>query len=468
DTAARVFGYMWQSSYNLRGIYETPVLPAVDANSGIPDRSLVEKIIHTARQDGRTILTEFESKEILAAYGIPVVETCVAKTEDEAVECAEKIGYPVVVKLYSHVITHKTDVGGVQLNIRDADAVRQAYRTIKSAVQAKTQTSALFLGVTVQPMVKTDGYELIIGSSLDPQFGPVLLFGAGGQLVEVFQDRAIALPPLNTTLARRMMEHTKIYKALQGVRGRQSVDMAALEQLLVAFSQLVVEQRWIKEIDINPLLAIPPTSLNAGGLIALDARIVLHAQEVTEEQLPELAIRPYPSQYVGQWTMKNGTPVTIRPIRPEDEPLLVQFHQTLSEESVYLRYFHLIKLSQRITHERLTRICFIDYDREMALVAEYQDPQTAAKQILAVARLSKLHGTDTAEFSMLVSDRHQCQGLGTELLRRLIQVGRQEKIGRITASILTDNYGMQRVFEKLGFRLQPTNDSTVMQAEFVV
>ncbi|MBD2452527.1 bifunctional acetate--CoA ligase family protein/GNAT family N-acetyltransferase [Nostoc sp. FACHB-87] len=491
DTATRIFSYMWQSSYNLRGIYETPVLPTVDPQSGIPDRNLVANIIASARQDGRTILTEFESKQILAAYGIPVVETCVATSEDEAVKCAESIGYPVVVKLYSHVITHKTDVGGVQLNLRDAEAVRQAYRTIKSSVEEKiakdphysalsTQHSALFLGVTVQPMVKTDGYELIIGSSLDPQFGPVLLFGAGGQLVEVFQDRAIALPPLNTTLARRMMEHTKIYKALKGVRGRQSVDMAALEQLMVAFSQLVVEQPWIKEIDINPLLASPMARNGNNSpllptphsplplLIALDGRVLLQPPDITEEQLPKLAIRPYPTQYIDNWTTKNGMSVTIRPIRPEDEPLMVQFHQTLSEESVYFRYFHLIKLSKRITHERLTRICFIDYDREMALVAEHQDPETGMRQILAVGRLSKLHGTDAAEFAMIVSDRYQCQGLGTELVRRLLQVGRQEHIGRVTANILSDNYGMQRVCEKLGFHLQPTSDPTVMQAEIAL
>ncbi|WP_224095312.1 acetate--CoA ligase alpha subunit [Nostoc sp. MS1] len=463
DTAARVFSYMWQSSYNLRGIYETPVLPTVDAASGLPNRSLAQKIISIARQSGRTILTEYESKQILAAYGIPIVPTCVAKTEDEAVRCAEGIGYPVVVKLYSQTITHKTDVGGVQLNLPDADAVRRAYQTIAASVAEKTGKEH-FLGVTVQPMVKMDGYELIIGSSLDPQFGPVLLFGTGGQLVEVFEDRAIALPPLNTTLARRMMEHTKIYKALKGVRGRQSIDMEALEQLMVAFSQLVVEQRWIKEIDINPLLAIPPNPLNHSGegLIALDARVVLHELDVTQDQLPKLAIRPYPTQYVGQWTMKDGTPVTIRPIRPEDEPLMVEFHKTLSEQSVYFRYFHLIKLSHRITHERLTRICFIDYDREMALVVESQG------KILAVARLTKLHGTKISEFAMLVSDRYQCQGIGTELLKRLLQVGHDEQIERITAEILADNYGMQRVCEKLGFQIERTNEATIMKAEIVI
>ncbi|BAZ49499.1 GCN5-related N-acetyltransferase [Nostoc sp. NIES-4103] len=458
DTAARLFTYMWQSSYNLRGIYETPVMPTNDTSSGIPDRKCVEKIIQTARQAQRTILTEFESKQILAAYGIPVVATCVAKSEDEAVECAQTIGYPVVLKLFSHTITHKTDVGGVQLNLKDADAVKRAYNTIAASVSEKVGAEH-FLGVTVQPMVNMVGYELIIGSSLDVQFGPVLLFGTGGQLVEVFHDRAIALPPLNTTLARRMMEQTQIYKALQGVRGRKSVDMASLEQLMVRFSQLVVEQRWIKEIDINPLLA------SSFELIALDARMILHDADMKQEQLPKLAIRPYPTQYVGNWTMKDGTLVTIRPIRPEDEPLMVQFHQTLSEQSVYFRYFHLIKLRSRVAHERLTRICFIDYDREIALVVEYQNPQTQTREILAVGRLSKIHNTNEAEFAIVVSDRCQCQGIGTELLRRLLQVSRDEQLTKITADILVDNYGMQKVCEKLGFRIEPTDDPTVVKAE---
>ncbi|MEA5513477.1 bifunctional acetate--CoA ligase family protein/GNAT family N-acetyltransferase [Nodularia sp. UHCC 0506] len=469
DTAARMFSYMWQSSYNLRGIYETPIISALDSASGIPDRNCVEKIIKSARQAQRTILTEFESKQILAAYGIPAVTTCVAESENEAVQCAENIGYPVVLKLFSHTITHKTDVGGVQLNLRDAEAVRRAYRTIKSSLYEKlqdphysalsTQHSALFLGVTVQPMVKMAGYELIIGSTLDAQFGPVLLFGTGGQLVEIFGDRAIALPPLNTTLARRMIEQTQIYKALQGVRGRKSVDITALEELMVIFSQLVIEQREIKEIDINPLLA------SSEQLIILDARIILNEPNVKEDELPKLAIRPYPIQYVSQWTMRNGTPVTIRPIRPEDEPLMVKFHQTLSEQSVYLRYFHLIKLPSRVTHERLTRLCFIDYDREIALVVEYHNPQTQTREILAVGRLNKLHGTNEAEFAIVVCDRFQCQGIGTELLQRLLQISRDEQLNRITADILSENYVMQRICRKLGFSIQPTDDPTLVKAE---
>jgi len=458
DTAARVFNYMWRYAYNLRGIYETPVLEG-RADEKAPDHAQAEEIIQSIRASGRTLLSEFESKQLLKAYGIPTVETHIAQSEAEAVQLAQEMGYPVVLKLYSETITHKTDVGGVKLNLADADDVRKAYQAIESAVLLKAGAEH-FLGVTVQPMLKLEGYELILGSSPDPQFGPVLLFGTGGQLVEVFKDRALGLPPLNTTLARRMMEQTKIYTALKGVRGRPPVDLAVLEQLLVQFSQLVVEQRWIKEIDINPLLASPD------GFIALDARVVLHSLDVEEDKLPQAAIRPYPMQYVSDWTMKNGTPIKIRPIRPEDEPLVVKFHENLSEESIYSRYFHLIKLQTRVAHERLSRICFIDYDRELALVADYKDPATGEHQLLGFGRLSKLHGRDEAEFSMLIGDRFQCKGLGTELLRRLIDIGQDEKLQYITAEILSENRAMQHVCQKLGFHLESTSEPSIMKVVY--
>ncbi len=464
DTAARIFTLMWRYAYNLRGLYETPT--QVEA---APDRARVEQLISAARKSGRVLLTEFESKQLLAAYGIPTVHTRVATTADEAVQCADSIGYPVVLKLDSHTITHKSDVGGVKLNLADADAVRRAYHEIEAGASAVREPPPRggkhFLGVTVQPMIKREGYELIVGSSIDAQFGPVLLFGTGGQLVEVFRDRALALPPLNTTLARRMMEQTTILKALQGVRGRAPIDLAALERLLVQFSQLVVEQRWIKEIDINPLLAAPasaPGMPDSGGLVALDARIVLHDPGVDEHALPKLAIRSYPAQYVSQWTSKSGMAVTIRPIRPEDEPLIVKFHTTLSEESVYMRYFHFIQYNQRVAHERLTRLCFIDFDREMALIVEHQDPKSGERAILAIGRLSNLRMTEEAEFAILVSDAYQGQGFGAELLRRLVQIGRDEKLKRITASILADNAGMQRVSRKIGFTL--TREGTEVNA----
>jgi acetyltransferase len=454
DTAVRLFNYMWRYTYNLRAIYETPSLSA-DCDVWCPDRSAAANIVTSARKNDRRLLTEYESKQLLAAYGIPTIATSIATSDREAVEIAEILGYPVVLKLHSETITHKTDVGGVQLNLGGANAVISAFEAIAQRVRAIDP--AAFLGVTVQPMVHLEGYELILGSSIDPQFGPVMLFGSGGQLVEVFQDRSLALPPLNTTLARRMMEQTRIYKALQGVRGRSAIDLVKLEQLLVRFSQLIVEQPQISEIDINPLLVSPE------GAIALDARVVLKTTE--NPILP--AIRPYPTQYVQTWSTEGDRPITIRPIRPEDEPLMVLFHQELSEESVYLRYAHMVKLKHRIAHERLTRICFIDYDREMVLVADRLDPETSEHRILGVGRLSKLHGTNQAEFALIVSDSYQQRGLGTELLRRMLQIGQEEKLEAIVGYILTSNYKMHSLCKKLGFEVHPDRDEGMLKAVFV-
>jgi acetyltransferase len=451
DTAARAFDNMWRYTYNLRSIYETPSLAGESGE--VHDRA--REMLEEARDSGRTLLTEAESKNLLAAYGIPTTKTRVAEDAEEAADHAAEIGYPVVLKLHSETITHKTDVGGVELDLADADAVRVAFKRIRGAVDATG-----FDGVTVQPMVSTQGYELILGSSLDPQFGPVVLFGSGGSLVEVYRDRALALPPLNTTLARRMMEETRIYQALKGVRGQEPVDEAELERLLVLFSQLVVEQPWIKEIDINPLLA------SSEGLLALDARVVLHDPETEERELPQPAVRPYPVQYVQNVETPDGEPVTVRPIRPEDEPLMVKFHQSLSERSIYMRYFHMMNLDQRTTHDRLTRICFIDYDREMALVVERRDPETGEREIMGVGRLSRLGGSrEEAEYSILISDAFQRRGLGTLLLERLLEVGREEGLQRITAEILYDNRAMQGISRKLGFKLRRDPDEGVFKAE---
>jgi acetyltransferase len=445
DTAARVFTAMWRYSENLRALYETPVARP-DLGGSAQSREQAGKLIDQIRATGRTVLTEFESKEVLAAYGIPTVVTRIATDERSAVQQAEEIGYPIVLKLYSETITHKTDVGGVQLNLKDAAAVRTAFAAIRDSVTQKAGAEH-FQGVTVQPMIRLEGYEIILGSSIDPQFGPVLLFGTGGQLVEVFKDRALGLPPLNTTLARRMMERTKIFAALKGVRGRAPVDIAALEQLMVNFSQLVAEQRWIKEVDVNPLLA------SAERLIALDARVILHPPETTEAELPTLAIRPYPTKYVTDRTLRDGTTVCIRPIKPEDEPLLVSFHQTLSERSVYLRYFTHLNLSQRIAHDRLIRTCFNDYDREIALVAETRPAESGQAQILGVGRLSKLAGLNEAEFAIVVSDQHQGKGLGKQLLELVVNVARDEKLGVVSATILPDNHAMLHIARQRGFKV---------------
>jgi acetyltransferase len=459
DRAARAFYYMWRYSENLRALYETPSLPALNGQ-GYIDREVAEKIINEVRSADRTILTEFESKKLLAAYGIPTVETHIAETENDAVKTAARLGFPVVLKLYSKTITHKTDVGGVQLNLRTASAVRRAWKTIESSVTKKVGAEH-FQGVTVQPMIRLEGYELIVGSSVDPQFGPVLLFGTGGQLVEVYKDRALGLPPLNATLARRMMERTKVFTALKGVRGRKAANLAALEQLLVRFSQLVVEQPWIAEVDINPLL------VSSERIYALDGRVVLHDPKLSEAQLPRPAIRPYPVQYVTPWKLKDKTPATIRPIKPEDEPLMVKFHETLSAESVYARYFSELKLTQRVAHERLTRICFNDYDREIALVAELKpSPDDAPGKILGVGRLSKQPEVNEGEFAVLVSDEYHGQGLGTELLRRLIEIGRIEKLSRISGQVLAENHAMQHLCTKVGFKVVHDQEGNLFTASY--
>jgi len=456
DTAARMFNYLWRASENVRLLYETPTLATDDEGDGL-DRAAAGRVIAAALGESRTLLTEVESKAVLAAYGIPITETRTCVSVDDAVAAARAIGYPVVVKLHSHTISHKTDVGGVQLNLTDDDEVRRAYADIRAAVTDK-RGAEHFEGVTVQPMINYTGYELIVGSSTDPQFGPVLLFGMGGQLVELFRDRALALPPLNTTLARRMIERTTISGAFKGVRGRRPIDTAALEELLVRFSLLVAEQRRIAEIDINPLLASPER------LIALDARIVLHPPEIADADLPRLAIRPYPLQYVAPYTARDGSTFLIRPIRPEDEPMLVKFHAELTEETVYSRYFEHLGLSARTAHERLTRVCFNDYDRELALVAEETDAD-GGRRIVAVGRLSKAHAVPEGEFAILVGDPWQGKGLGSELLRRLVQIGRDEGLELIWADMLASNYGMRRTAQSVGFKLIDEPGETTTRAE---
>lgn len=443
DQACKTFSLMWRYTRDLEALYEVPSLSQelFDPSSCLVRHRIVQTILDAAQREGRTLLDEYESKRILAAYHIPVVATEIATSPEQAIALAETMGFPVVLKLYSRTITHKSDVGGVRLNLHTPAAVQEAYQSIIASLQQHHVQSA-FEGVTVQPMISLHGYELILGSIADNEFGPLILFGSGGQLVEVYQDRALAIPPLTTTLARHMMEKTKIYKALQGVRGRGAVDLPALEQLLSLFSQMIVEQPWIKECDINPLLA------SETGFIALDARIILHDPSTREEALPKTAIRPYPMQYVESWTLRNGTPLIIRPIRPEDEPRIIQFHKDLSQESVRQRYLRALHYEERIAKERMTRICFNDYDREIALVVEKEG------ELLAVARLTKLPALPhKATFALIVKDRWQNMGIGKKLLDTLLMIAKQEKIDTLEAHMLKENVQMHSLLRRLGFQL---------------
>lgn len=443
DDAARTFSTMWRFSENLKALYETPTL-AVDISKGF-DRQAASETLQNTYRTGRTILTEIESKSLLEAYGIPTVPTLLARSRQEAKTMAEKIGFPVVIKIHSETITHKSDIGGVRLNLNSPEDVENAFLDIQKTVEERLGSDA-FHGVTVQPMVMAKGYELILGSSTDPQFGPVILFGAGGLLVEVFKDRAIGLPPLTNVLARQIVERTKISMVLKGFRGHPPMDLAALDELLVRFSWLIAEQRRILEFDINPLMANP---YGNPPFLALDARIVLADRSQPDTALPTLAIRPYPGQYTWPHKTAIGQPFTVRPVRPEDVPKVRRFHEILSDRSVNLRYLSPILLQERIRQERLVRACFIDYDKEIALVAETQEGH-----IVGIGRLRKLPLGSEASFSLLVADPYQRQGIGTALLRRMVEVARLEGMKRILAVMSPENEPMRRVLERSGFRLR--------------
>lgn len=452
DEAAKTFAAMWKYSQNLKSLYEFPVLHHYREEEAFSLQSHpgnVKKIIERAMEEGRVLLNEAESKQILEDYGIPVVKTAIAKTPENAISLAIKFGFPVVLKLFSPTITHKTDVGGVKLNLKSKEEVIQAFHEIHRNVSEKAGEEH-FAGVTVQKMVSQKGIELILGSTTDPQFGPVLLFGLGGQWVEIFKDKALAIPPLNTNLARHLMQKTKIYEALIGTRGQHAVDIAYLEEILVNFSKLIVENPRIKECDINPILA------SDQEIIALDARIVLHEKKISDENLPTLAIRPYPYEYVKHSTLKNNVPIILRPIRPEDEQMVKDFHRELSENAVRNRYFEFVSLDARVAHERLIRICFNDYNREWAIVAQND------KQIIGMGRLMKVPGINRAQFKILISDDFHHLGLGTQLMELLLNIAKKEKIEAVDGEILSENSGMLSICKKLGFVLEKPNSYSIV------
>lgn len=450
ESAIRAFLHMVQYRRNQELLYETP--PALPEDHA-PDTPRVRHIFQQVRTSGRALLTEVEAKEVLAAYGVPVVLPIACRSADEAVAAARKIGYPVVLKLLSSTITHKSDVGGVQLNLSDEKAVRNAFATIESNVNRLAKPGA-FEGVAVQAMIRERGYELIIGSSVDRQFGPVILFGSGGILVEVFKDRALGLPPLNRTLARRLMERTKIHEALQGVRGQKAVNLEALEMLLVRFSLLLVDFPEIQEVDLNPVLATPER------VLALDARILLCPGDHKPEQCPRLAIHPYPNQYIAPFRLRDGREATVRPIRPEDEPLLIALHAAHSEHTIRMRFFSMVKTLSR---DSLIRLCHLDYDREMALTAVLHE--NGEPRLLGVSRYYLHPETGTAEFAVVVSDAYQQQGLGRHLMQRLIDIARERGVRRLVGQVLAENTPMLHLMQSLGFSPPVAVEDHVVRVE---
>lgn len=449
EDAIRAFLHMVQYRRNQELLYETPQALPEDWR---PAGERVRRIIADARAAGRTLLTEAEAKDLLAAYGLPMTPAVACHTADEAAVAARRIGFPVVLKLLSTRLTHKSDVGGVQLNLADEKAVRDAFERVRANV-AKVGEADAFEGVTVQPMVTEQGIELIIGSSTDRQFGPVVLFGAGGVLVEVLQDRALGLPPLNRTLARRLMERTRIYPALQGVRGQKPVDLEALETMLARFSLLLTDfVEDIQEVDMNPVLAAP------GRVVALDARVLLTPPDRPEGERPRLAIRPYPNQYTAPFRLRDGNEVTVRAIGPEDEPLIVDLHARHSEHTIRMRFFGMVKTHSR---DSLIRLCHLDYDREMALAAVRRDD--GGSHMLGVSRYYLDPETGEAEFALVVGDAHQRQGLGRHLMQRLIAVARERGVRKLTGLVLRENGPMLALTSSLGFGPAETVDDGVVR-----
>ncbi len=447
EQAIKTYMTMYQYQRNVELIYETPEEFPVDS----PPKRPVNAILRNAAFDDREILTEDEAKKILKYYNFPVVKTAVANNIDEAVAYAQQMGFPVVLKILSPQIVHKSDAGGVILNVHDASEVREAFDTLIQRATAYNP-NAQIIGVTVQQMVQKKGYEIILGGKTDPIFGPVVLFGMGGVGVELFKDYSMGLPPLNTTLIRRMMEDTKIYRLLKGYRNSPPVNLKKLEETVLLFSQLLMDFPQIKEIDINPLL------INETEAVILDARIVIDKESVCKSFVPHehLVISPYPKKYEMLWTLKNGQDVLLRPIKPEDEPMWLEMFQNFSEESIRYRFFQMLKDTP---HAVRVRYCNIDYDREVAMVAELLEE--GRRKLLGVARVSVEPDGKSGEMAFVVGDRWQNQGLGTKMVDYTLDIAAEMGVENVYAIMLPDNYRALSLTKKMGFDIEYLSDGTV-------
>lgn len=412
-----------------------------------PDVESARLIIEGAMQQHRKVLTEMESKALLAAFNIPVARTLVAHTPNEALLIAQQLGFPVAMKVNSPDITHKSDAGGVMLNLDNAHQVRTAYQQILDNVLG-SRPGARMDGISIEPMiVKPNGRELMIGVASDPVFGPVITFGAGGTAVEIMGDRAVALPPLNTFLARELVGETHIAKMLGKFRNMAPASMEALEDVLLRVSEMVCELPLLKEMDINPLI------LDEHGALAADARVVVEYRQPGSDLYAHMAIHPYPAQLVSQWQLADGTDITIRPIRPEDAELVQSFVRGLSDES---KYFRFMSSMQELTETMLVRFTQIDYSREMALIAvtRMQERETE----LGVARYAINPDGDSCEFALVVTDSFQGKGLGQKLMVVLMEAARSRGLSMIEGEVLGNNHNMLKLMMRLGFEVKTSEE----------
>ncbi|MBI3911259.1 MAG: bifunctional acetate--CoA ligase family protein/GNAT family N-acetyltransferase [Armatimonadetes bacterium] len=453
EQAVNAVTHLVSYAHNLEILYETPRDIPV---SFALDRRKLRELFDTVLSEGHEVLSEPLSKALLEAYEIPVTRTLAAHSAQEAVEIARRTGYPVALKVLSPEITHKTDVGGVALNLRNDEDVRNAFERIITTAREK-RPDARVERVTVQQMVTLpNSFEMIIGAKRDPTFGATIMVGMGGVAAEVYRDRSLGLPPLNERLARRTLESLRSWPLLQGYRGRPGINVDRLIEILIRFSYLVADYPEIRELDVNPLLVSPEQ------VIALDARIIIDQEALSRPIRPyeHLAIRPYPEEYVRQITLQDGTPVILRPIKPEDEPLWHELLARCSAESIRYRFRYAFKTT---THEMATRQCYIDYDREMAIVAEVGE--NGRRTLIGVGGLAADPDHETAEYALLVADLWQGRGLGGVVTDYCLEIARNWGVKRVVAETTPDNPRMIAVLRKWGFHLEPDVERGVVSAD---
>lgn len=441
EEAIRAFTYLYNYDRNLKLLQEVPSELKHPLKYDRPvARTIIDAVLG---RDGR-LMTEVESKALLDAYGIPSNRTVVARTVEEAVFAARRIGYPVAAKVHSHTLTHKSDAGGVKLDLRNADEVIDAFEAIKESVAAY-DPEADFSGVTIQQMVGNKGYEVIIGSKRDPDWGPIVLFGLGGVMTELFQDRSIGLPPLNRLLARRMIESTKVSKMLKGFRNLPPANMQLLEEVLIRLGQLVTDFPEIVELDVNPLL------LTGGWAYAVDARVVLAP---ADKPAPlHLAISPYPAHYAGWVKTKAGKKVYVRPVKPEDAPLLREMINTLSPESIRNRFPDEVP---DLEGDDIVRFTQVDYDRELALVV--LDDSSGRTRMMGVTRLMEHPDGEDAHWTVIVGDPWQGQGIGALLMESAWKAATERGLKRLWGVTSRDNPGMLALAERYSAQVEPIDD----------
>lgn len=434
EQAVKEFIDLFSYQRNRKILREVPAEPSFEIHF---ERATAKAIVSHALSNGDHLLGEVESKKLLASYGIPVSRTELAKSSDDAVRLARELGFPVVMKIHSPDISHKSDAGAVKLDIRSEEEAGRAYREIMTNSKA-FDPEARLEGVTIQPMLQRSDYELILGCKKDTDFGPVLLFGMGGITTEILKDRSLALPPLNRILARRMIENTRVYQLLQGFRGRPAANLELVEEILLRLSQLVTDFPEIVELDINPMI------VSGDKVLAVDGRVLVEKSETPSHR--HLVISPYPREYERTMQTDDGIPLFIRPIRPEDAPLLIDFFSRLSPPAYQNRFLWPIK---SITPQLLTRLTQIDYDRDMVMIA-VQKPD-GSERLSGVARYMGDTDGAKAELAVIVGEDVRNKGIGRNLIASCLAAAGDHEIDLVCCLVSSDNAAMLHLGESMGF-----------------